>query len=82
MEVEALGGRATIVKGDAREESTAIKAVKGAATEVFGRLDILINNTGMGNYKKLIDTSADEYDEMVDTNVRSTFLFARHTRSQ
>jgi len=73
-----LGGRAVIVTGDARAEGTAIKAVK-AATKAFGRLDILINNTGMGNYKKLVDTSAKEYDEMIDTNVRSTFLFARHT---
>ena len=76
-EVESSGGMAAIVTGDAREESTAIKAVK-AATETFGRLDILINNTGMGNYKKLIDTSAEEYDELMDTNVRSTFLFTRH----
>jgi NADP-dependent 3-hydroxy acid dehydrogenase YdfG len=76
--VEALGGRATIVVGDAREEATAIKAVN-AATGAFGRLDILVNNTGMGNYKKLINTSAVEYDEMVDTNIRSTFLFARHS---
>jgi NADP-dependent 3-hydroxy acid dehydrogenase YdfG len=78
LKVEALGGRATIVSGDAREEATAIKAVK-AATGAFGRLDILINNAGMGNYKKLINTSAVDYDEMVDTNIRSTFLFARHS---
>ncbi len=76
-EVEALGGQVVIVTGDAREEGTAIKAVK-AATKAFGRLDILINAAGMGNYKKLEDTSAEEYDEMMDTNVRSTFLFARH----
>jgi NADP-dependent 3-hydroxy acid dehydrogenase YdfG len=76
-EVETLGGKAVIVIGDAREEATAIAAVK-AAIDAFGRLDILINNTGVGNYKKLIDTSAAEYDEMMDTNVRSTFLFARH----
>lgn len=76
-EIEKLGGKAAIVIGDAREEATAIKAVK-AATDTFGRLDILINNTGVGNYKKLIDTSAEEYDDMMDTNVRSTFLFSRH----
>ena len=76
-EVEARGGQAVIVTGDARQESTAIKAVKAAA-KAFGRLDILINDAGMGNYKKLVDTSAEEYDEMMDTNVRSTFLFARH----
>jgi 3-oxoacyl-[acyl-carrier protein] reductase len=77
MEVERLGRQAVIVTGDAREERTAIKAVK-AATKTFGRLDILINNTGMGIYKKLVDTSTKDYDTMLDTNVRSTFLFARH----
>jgi 3-oxoacyl-[acyl-carrier protein] reductase len=50
-----------------------------AAKENFGAVHILINNAGMGNYKPLIDTSAEEYDEMMDTNVRSTFLFTRHT---
>ncbi len=76
-EVEQLGGKAVVVLGDVREEATALAAVK-AATDAFGRLDILINNTGVGNYKKLTDTSAAEYDEMMDTNVRSTFLLTRH----
>jgi NADP-dependent 3-hydroxy acid dehydrogenase YdfG len=77
-EAEAAGTEAVIVTGDAREEATAVKTVK-AATNAFGRIDILINNTGAGNYKNLVDTSATEYDEMMDTNVRSTFLFTRHT---
>jgi 3-oxoacyl-[acyl-carrier protein] reductase len=77
-EVEAVGSKAVIVTGDAREEETAVKAVK-AATDAFGRIDILINDTGVGNYKNLVNTSAAEYDEMMDTNVRSTFLFTRHT---
>jgi NADP-dependent 3-hydroxy acid dehydrogenase YdfG len=78
QEAEKLGTKAISVVGDAREESTAIKTVE-AATQSFGRIDILINNTGVGNYKNLVDTSAEEYDDMVDTNVRSTFLFTRHT---
>lgn len=78
QEVAALGGEAIIVTGDAREESTAVDTVK-AAIVAFGRIDILINNTGAGNYKNLVDTSAEEYDDLVDTNVRSTFLFTRHT---
>jgi NADP-dependent 3-hydroxy acid dehydrogenase YdfG len=77
-EIEAAGGRAVIVVGDARKETTAIAAVK-TAVKTFGRIDILINNTGLGNYKNLADTSAADYDEMMDTNVRSTFLFTRHT---
>lgn len=75
--VKQAGGQAVSVVGDARQEDTAKQAV-AAAIERFGSLDILINNVGMGNYKKLVDTSAEEYDEMLDTNVRSTFLFTRH----
>ena len=76
-EIRALGSDAAIVVGDAREEDTAKEAVQ-AASETFGRLDILINNAGVGNYKNIADTSADEYDTMMDSNVRSTFLFTRH----
>lgn len=75
--VERASGKAVSVAGDAREEETALRAV-ATATDVFGSLDILINNVGVGNYKNLVDTSAQEYDEMMDTNVRSTFLFTRY----
>jgi NADP-dependent 3-hydroxy acid dehydrogenase YdfG len=75
--VQQAGGRAVTVAGDAREEATAERAV-AAALERFGRLDILVNNAGAGIYKNLVDTSAAEYDELFDTNVRSTFLFTRH----
>ena len=78
QEAEKLGTKALSVIGDARDESPAIKTVE-AAIRSFGQIDILINNTGVGNYKNLIDTSAEEYDDMMDTNMRSTFLFTRHT---
>ena len=77
-EAVSLGTEAVSVVGDAREEETAIQTVK-TAVDAFGRIDILINNTGAGNYKNLVDTSADDYDALMDTNVRSTFLFTRHT---
>ena len=76
-EIAGMGSTAYIITGDAREESTA-KAAALAAIGNTGRIDILINNTGMGIYKNLIDTSAEDYDTMVDTNIRSTFLFTRH----
>jgi NADP-dependent 3-hydroxy acid dehydrogenase YdfG len=75
--VHAAGGQAIAVVGDVREEETALRAMQGAK-EHFGALHILLNNAGMGNYKPLIETSAEEYDELIDTNMRSTFLFTRH----
>jgi 3-oxoacyl-[acyl-carrier protein] reductase len=75
--VEKAGGKAVSVVGDAVEEEVAQRCV-AKAVETYKTLDILINNVGVGNYKNLVDTSAAEYDEMMDTNVRSTFLFTRH----
>ena len=77
LAAEVGASKATIVTGDARDEETARQTI-GVAKETFGRLDILINNTGVGNYKNLVDTTTEEYDEMMDVNVRSTFLFTRY----
>jgi 3-oxoacyl-[acyl-carrier protein] reductase len=76
-EAKKLGGEAVFVVGDAREEETAKQCV-ALAEKSFGRIDILIANAGVGIYKNLADTSAADYDAMMDSNVRSSFLFARH----
>ena len=77
QEAHSLGSKGVAVVGDAREEATASETVQ-AAMSAFGRVDILINNVGVGNYKKLVDTSLEDYVQMMDANVRSTFLFTRH----
>jgi 3-oxoacyl-[acyl-carrier protein] reductase len=74
---QKTGSKAVSLMGDAKEEETARRAVE-LAIQTFGSLDILINNVGIGNYKNLIDTNAEDYDEMMDSNMRSTFLFTRH----
>jgi len=79
-EVEKLGGEAIYLAGDAAGDATA-KACVDLAVERFGKIDILINNAGIGNYKNLVDTSAEEYDELMDTNMRSGFVFSRHAAS-
>ncbi len=76
-EINALGTQAVYVAGDASDENTAIQTAK-TAMDSFGHIDILLNNAGMGIYKDLADTSAADYDTMMNTNVRSTFLFTRH----
>ena len=76
-EAKQLGLKAVLVVGDACEEATARRTAEDAV-RTFGRIDILINNAGVGNYKNLVDTSAEEYAEMMDSNMRSTFLFSRH----
>ncbi len=77
-EAQHLGRRCVVVAGDVREEETARRAVEAALGELR-RLDILVNNAGIGIYGDLVRTSTDDYDQMMDTNMRSTFLFTRHT---
>jgi NADP-dependent 3-hydroxy acid dehydrogenase YdfG len=76
-EIKSIGAKAVYHVGDAAEESTAQQAIT-LAIDTFGHLDILINNAGAGNYKNLVDTSVEDYDALMNTNMRSGFLFSRH----
>ena len=76
-EIETIGVRAAHHVGDATEDDTARQTIALAIAE-FGQLDILINNAGAGNYKNLIETSVEDYDDLMDTNMKSSFLFSRH----
>ena len=55
-------------------------AVDALVTEIVdrhGRLDVVVNNAGVQVEKTLADTSDEEYDLVMDTNVRGVFLVAR-----
>ncbi len=69
--------KAAYIVGDAGQEHIAKETIQ-LAREKFGRVDILINNVGVGIYKNLVDTSAEDFDTMMDSNMRSTFLFTRY----
>lgn len=77
-EIRSSGGDARMLAADAAVDETAGLVVQMAVAE-FGGVDILINNAGVGLYKGVMETSAAEYDEVMLTNVRSGFLFARES---
>ncbi|HKW23858.1 MAG TPA: SDR family oxidoreductase [Ktedonobacterales bacterium] len=77
-EARQAGRRCEVIVGDAREETTARQAVQ-TTLDTLGQIDLLVNNAGMGIYAPLVETSADDYDQMMNTNMRSTFLFTRYT---
>jgi NADP-dependent 3-hydroxy acid dehydrogenase YdfG len=75
-EVENIRRKALVAVGDATKEKDVEETVKRAKEE-FGKLDILVNNVGVGYYKPFAESTVEEYDEMINSNVKSTYLFTR-----
>ncbi len=76
QEIEKLGKKVLISTGDATNEQDVTRTVQ-KAKEKFGKIDILVNNVGIGSYKPFVEMTVEEYDKMVGANIRSTFLFTR-----
>lgn len=77
--LSGFGPRENILQlaGDVREEKDAKRIVRESLKQ-FGRIDILVNNAGAIVYKPLEKTTAKEWDNILDTNLKGTFLFIRH----
>lgn len=75
-EIEGQGGDAHVVELDVADLGSIKSAVAHAETEV-GTLDILVNNTGVTTMQKLLDVEPDDYDFIMDTNVRGAFFVAQ-----
>ncbi|HZA61912.1 MAG TPA: SDR family oxidoreductase [Nitrososphaeraceae archaeon] len=79
-EIKRIGGNANIlgVKCDVSISSQVISVVK-SAIDKFGSetIDILVNNAGVAFNKKLIDTSEQEWNQTINTNLKGAFLFTK-----
>jgi NAD(P)-dependent dehydrogenase (short-subunit alcohol dehydrogenase family) len=73
----ARAGKATFVPCDAGGEES-VRACIEATIRRFRRLDFVINNTGIGVSKPVEQLTLDEWRRVIDTNLTSIFLFARH----
>ncbi len=76
QEVEALGRKALVVPGDLRREE-AVEALRQETLRTFGTVDIVVNNAGVGKYGPLLDFTPADYDWIMDTNMRTSFLVTR-----
>jgi NADP-dependent 3-hydroxy acid dehydrogenase YdfG len=61
---------------DVRDENSVQQAFQ-TVTEEAGRLDALVNNAGLGRFDDVVDASTDDWDTMMETNLRGVFLCAR-----
>jgi len=69
----ALGGDVEVVAGDIGDEAVAARLVETAVSR-FGRLDVVVNNAGIGHHGRLEDMDPAEFDRVYRTNVRGPFL--------
>ena len=64
------------VKCDVRVASQVNSVVKETVAK-FGSIEILVNNAGIFTVKKLVDTTENEWDEILSVNLKGTYLFCR-----
>jgi 3-oxoacyl-[acyl-carrier protein] reductase/pteridine reductase len=72
-EIVAMGRRAVAVQADVSRRAD-VAAMFEAVEKEFGRLDILVNNAGMFFSAKFDELTEEQWDRILDTNLKSQFL--------
>lgn len=72
-EIRALGRRAVAIQADVGKSAQVERMFAALAAE-FSRLDILVNNAGVQTWKPLLELQEDEWNRVIETNLRGCFL--------
>lgn len=80
-EFKAAGYNVAVTKGDVRN-SEDVKAMVSQAVEAFGRVDILVNNAGITKDKPMAMMSEDDWDIVLDINLKGAFLCTKFAGKQ
>jgi NAD(P)-dependent dehydrogenase (short-subunit alcohol dehydrogenase family) len=75
-EIESEGGDAHMVELDVTSHESIRSAVAHAETEA-GPIDILVNNSGVSNTRRLIDVTPEDYEYIFRTNTEGAFFVAQ-----
>lgn len=75
-EIEEAGGKALAIATDVTSR-TAVEALVERTREATGRLDIVVNNAGVFVWKSLADLEEGEWDRILDTNLKASYLLVR-----
>src|SRR5688572_15537745 len=75
-EISACGRSTLCVPADVTQPDQVDRLVT-AAVDRFGAIDILVNNAGMNVRKPVLDISIEEWDQVLNLNLRSYFLVSR-----
>ena len=72
-EIQAIGGKALPVRCNVREEES-IRAMVQETLDRLGRIDVLVNNAGVGNYTPFLESTVREWDLVLDIDLRAPFI--------
>lgn len=75
-EINALGQRAVSVELDVRQQES-IEKMTATAEAAFGHIDILVNNAGCNVRKPALEVTWDDWNLILDTNLRGSFFVAQ-----
>lgn len=75
-DIAAAGGTATVLPLDLADED-AVRAGIRAVGERLGRIDVCVNNAGIINWQALLDSDLADFEAIMATNVRATFVVAQ-----
>lgn len=75
-EITALGRKAVSLDLDVQNEAS-IRIMAEAAEVAFGKIDILVNNAGCNIRKPALDVTWDDWNTVLDTNLRGSFFVAQ-----
>ena len=73
--INDMGGTAIGIKADVRVKEE-IDDLVAKTVQNFGKVDIMVNNAGIGITKRVTEMTVEEWDEVVDTDLRGVFLGA------
>lgn len=79
-EIEGYGVKCLPVQGDVSDFSFAGSMIKQVKKE-FGSIDVLVNNAGITRDMLLMRMSEEEFDSVINTNLKGTFNMIRHASS-
>jgi 3-oxoacyl-[acyl-carrier protein] reductase len=80
-EIKALGGEAFVIQANV-DQAEDVQSLVSATLEQFGTIDILVNNAGITRDNLLMRMKEQEWDDVIDTNLKGVFLCTKAVTRQ